>query len=187
MISIAWAKAAGWNSLAATTGGTGPGWPAWLAPSISIGTVIALILAALRAGEWKGRVDTKIEGFETAITDLTKEVRRVLGLLPSAVIEGASPLRLTELGQDISKELNASSWANRVADDIELQMRGKEPYEVQEFCFDYVSALELDAEQQRRVNQSAYDHGLPEEQVRRVMALELRDSLLVRADLNPPA
>lgn len=186
MISITWAKAAGWNLLAATAGGSSAGWPAWLAPSISIGTVIALVVTALRAGEWKGRVDTKIEGFEEAIADLTNEVRRVLGLLPSAAIKGGSPLRLTKLGQDISRELNASSWANNVADDVELRMRGKEPYEVQEFCFDYVRVLNLDVEQQRRVNQSAYDHGLPEEEVRRVMALELRDSLLVRADLNPP-
>ena len=203
-ILIAWSEAASgsWLVLAAGAGSAGS-WPPWLAPSISVGTAMAVVIAALRAGEWKGRVDTKQEGVETrlegvetklesvetAIKELAKEVRadikRLLGFLPSAVIEGGSPLRLTKLGRDVSAEVDAPSWAKNLADDLELQMRGKEPYEIQEFCFGYVSALDLSADQQRRVNQSAYDHGLPEEQVRSVMALELRDSLLARTDLEP--
>ena len=54
------------------------------------------------------------------------------------------------------------------------------------FCFRYVAIHEHPDEQRRAIERAAYQHGLPAEQILRVLAIELRDRLLKLVGKEPP-
>ena len=89
---------------------------------------------------------------------------------------------ITDFGQDISEQLDARSWARRTAAELRDKVEGKQDFEVQEFCFDYVGT-QLKPDQGRQVGRIAYEHGIDREQVLKVLAIELRDALL---EIRPP-
>ena len=60
-------------------------------------------------------------------------------------------------------------------------------YEIQEFSFDYVENELTPSEDERKaMRRTAYEQGARMEQIRRVLAIELRDKLLERAGLEAP-
>lgn len=95
-------------------------------------------------------------------------------------------MRLTDLGNTIAGELDTTSWAKRTAEGLRDQAKGKRPYEIQEFCFEYVSSDEFRPSDDLTVaiETCAYDHGIDDDQVRTVLAITLRDELLTTAAVN---
>ena len=136
-----------------------------------------------RLGERITRVETRLTD---ALREFMREVKTALVRTPSVVDQSESPITLTPLGEAISKQLGASDWADRTAATVTGDIRGKEPYEIQEFCFRYVVTHEFPDERRRAIERAAYQHGLPAEQILRVLALELRDELLKRSGQEPP-
>lgn len=136
-----------------------------------------------RLGERITRVETRLTD---ALREFMRDVKTALVRAPSPVDRSESPIRLTDLGQAISTELNASDWADRTAAVVSVEVEGNEPYEIQDFCFRYVATHEYPNDEQREIRRAAYQHGLPVEQVLRVLAIELRDKLLTIADLEAP-
>ena len=60
-----------------------------------------------------------------------------------------------------------------------LVSEGKQPYEIQDFSFDYVfNRHEPEEEELARWKESAYQHGLDVSQVKNVLMVELRDALV---------
>ena len=41
----------------------------------------------------------------------------------------------------ISKSLNAAEWAGRIAEPLRNDLAGKLPYEIQDYCFHYVTRV----------------------------------------------
>ena len=119
-----------------------------------------------------------------------KEIRAKLDQiflrLPPATVAGESPLRLTELGSAISKELDATGWADQRATTVKEEVEGDDPYGIQKFCFEYADTDVFPRDLRRAIRKSAFQHGLDENQVRRVFAIELRDKLLELAGLEAP-
>jgi len=97
----------------------------------------------------------------------------------SPVAEGASPLTLTKLGKDISEEISARKWANSLAESLVkeiVEVIGKSPYEVEEYCFQYMRENpELSENMKQEVKKIAYEKGVAQ---RDVLALELRDEII---------
>ncbi len=99
--------------------------------------------------------------------------------LPSHIDINQSPLGLSELGKNVSNELNAISWADEFVTNVQDEVRGKDAYEIQMFCMNYVMPDDRYTEEQRKVMRKvAYDNGLYVDEVRRVIGYELRDKLL---------
>ena len=72
-------------------------------PSILVAAVTGLIVLAA----WIGRM-TEFKSTTTKLLErLEDKIDRILGFLPSDLISGESPLRLTPRGQEISEELDA--------------------------------------------------------------------------------
>ena len=159
-----------------------------LAAVVAIGTLI------FKLGKWVQSVnntkDEVVPSFKRDLDRFMKEMRderkefredikKLLERLPATPVMGSSPLRLTELGQSMSESLDARAWAERTAQTMVEKVSGMEPYEVQEFCFDYMkSKFNPTDEQEAGIKRCAYDEGLKEKQVRDVMGIELRDALL---------
>ena len=94
-----------------------------------------------------------------------------------------SPLHLTDKGTRISEKLDAKAWADRISESLKDRVQDKQPYDVQDICFDDVrNELTLDEEQDVPIKTCAFEHGIAAGQVLDVLAVELRDKLLNRED-----
>lgn len=148
--------------------------PEWL----PVATAITLVVMILGIGIWIGAVNTDRTNFKEFMAEVRDDIKTILGRLPPTEITSSSPLRLTELGKTISKGIDAPTWADRIV--LSLQhVQDMEAYEIQDFCFEYVKdELALSKEEIRLIRSVAYENGVKEEQVRRVLAIEIRDKLL---------
>ena len=99
----------------------------------------------------------------------------------------SSPVGLSDLGRTISEELKADKWAENKATALLETLRGKSPYEIQEHCFQFAGTRDnYDPVMITNMQMNAYNHGLIEEQVRRVFGIELRDAVLNKLGLRAP-
>ena len=161
--------------------------------AVVVGTIFGI-------GQWKGRLDADrstlrkdIDSDRGTIRDFMTEIRadikRIFERLPMAsTVAGASPLRLTELGEKISVQLAAGAIADGLAPRLRERVAGMQAYDIQELCFAYIrDEYEPPDDVKTLILQCAFDNGIDREQVLRVIAIELRDQLLPPTDSSPPS
>ena len=86
---------------------------------------------------------------------------------------------MTDLGRAISEDIGARAWAQEAAPGMAPQMQGRPPYEIQEQCFEYVQDdAQFPEEILQKMRDTAYNRGTTLNEVRKVLAVELRDALL---------
>ena len=73
---------------------------------------IAVLLLAVggiifKFGKWTGEVNSDRDRFNKFIKEVRDDIKTILSRIPPSVVVGSSPLRLTELGEKISKEIHA--------------------------------------------------------------------------------
>lgn len=155
--------------------------------------VLAVATALIRGGMWAGGVNEHrrvVTGFmadmRADINEIREDIKKLLRRSGSAAVDSDSPLRLTEVGDAIAAKLDATSWAQRTAARVGDRVEGKRPYEIQEFCLEYVDSEEFRPSEEFTVaiRTCAYDHGLDEDQVRFVLAIVLRDELLATTTVH---
>ena len=145
---------------------------------------IAVLLLAVggiifKFGKWTGEVNSDRDRFNKFIKEVRDDIKTILSRIPPSVVVGSSPLRLTELGEKISKEIHAKEWAKEIANDLIESVKDKQPYEIQETCIQYIDDdFDPDDDLNIKLNASAYENGVPKEQLMKVLAIELRDRLL---------
>ncbi len=129
------------------------------------------------------RVELKqdAQGLREEVRQDIREVRQDLktaflrlGMEP---VSGSSPLRLTEFGERIAADFGAKAWAAGVAPQLRAQVKDFEPFEIDEFCNQYVQT-KLSEQERRRVSRCAYTFGIEAEGVHKVLRVVLRDALL---------
>ena len=86
-------------------------------------------------------------------------------------------MRFSELGENISKSMNAAEWASRVAPDLIPEIAGKQPFEIDRFSDEYVETR-LDAQDTDWVAKQAYESGVTPAAARAVLRVVLRDELI---------
>lgn len=150
---------------------------------------------AKKEGKWKGKmnafkknttkrlkgIDETIGGVGTTVRDIEASLQRL------GILRGKSPLALNELAEQAWRDLDAEDWLQEHAEAVSDEVANMNEYDVQEFCFDHMAALEFDPTQQESAKRAAYHNGLTEFQVRQIMAVKLRDQLLDLAGLGGPA
>ena len=146
----------------------------WSNPLIYIVGGIAGIGAIWKLGEWKGRTDDSVRAINDTIREIREDIKKILG----------SPLRLTEFGEEISRRLDARSWATETAANLLPEVRGKQAFQVDEFCETYVQTR-LSEEWKTEVARCAYELGRDRESILSVLRVVLRDELLSRLPAEP--
>ncbi len=148
----------------------------WLLSPIVL-LLIAIVGATWKLGAWKGGVDKALEGLHKAIKRLDKKI----DALPTPAFASGSPLRLTEFGEKLSREIQAKEWAAALAPALIEKCEGNVPYEVQEICIEYAKAeLHLSTDEDARLKHCAFENGVTVEIVRQVLGIELRDEVLAK-------
>ena len=149
--------------------------------------ILSIVGAAFAAGQWKKEVDLDRDTFRKTLKEIRKDIKKIFKRLPSKsrsiIVTGSSPLHLTDKGQSISKTLNAAQWAKEIAPSLKDKVKGMMPYDIQEFCQDYVyDEFQPTPEQEEKIKECAYDNALDRQEILDVFAIELRDRLLPKQE-----
>ncbi len=151
--------------------------------------LLGLMTIVFSLGVWVANVNADRKEFKKLIKKLVNKVDRILsyllGLRDSPVITKNSPLRLTELGGQISENIGAEEWAESEADTLLEKAEGKDQFEIQTMAFDHAGGFEPPKELFARMKASAFDNGLDLDIVRRVLGVVLRDRILNKCGFQP--
>lgn len=132
-----------------------------------------------------GRRDKVAERLDKIAERLSKLEQRVAHIEgrqgSSAPATAASPLRLTDYGEEISTAVSAPSWAEETAETLRSQVMDKQPYEIAEVS--YAAGQEYTLSPQ--VREAMYEHGYSDDHVRTVLGIVLRDELFGESSENP--
>lgn len=174
----------------------------WLPVICSVVIAIAAVIAVFMTVKsqksehlkWMGSVDAKLSQFEISIQDIKNDIRSLTSnifdisyRMGSKVADKQSPVRLTDFGQEISKNLDAPNWVKKISDVVQHEVKGMEPYDIQEFSFQYVQDdTHYSDENRRLIRDIAYEQGISEFEVRQVLGIELMDRLLNIEDKEAP-
>ena len=156
----------------------------------AIGALITALVAVLslrsekrkqeaNMSKWMGSVDADMSTFKEFMKEIQQKIDQIFLRLPPLVATKQSPLQLTDLGKEISDKLNALGLVSKFVDAVKDEVKGKEPYDIQEFSLTYVQDDTHYLDKERKlIRRVAYEKGVTEEEFRSVIGLELRDKLL---------
>ena len=149
----------------------------WIIPGAIF--VVAALGGLVKLCIWFGEVNADRASFKKFMEEIRKDVKEILGRLQPKTVAGGSPVTLTELGKKISEEVDAKAWAARTAEQIKESVKGKQPYEIHDFCNEFIRLrYHFTDELERLIKSSAYENAVNRDQVLNVLAVELRDKLL---------
>ena len=148
-----------------------------------ISTISAIVILIFKSGGWFTSVNTDRANFKDFMREIREDIKNILNALPPPVVSSSSPLQLTKSGWEVSRKIDATAWARKVAPNWIDKVKGKEPFEIQDYCFENVER-ELDSheEHSRKVRQLAYENGLERSRIVKVLAVTLRDEILAILD-----
>ena len=158
----------------------------WINTPLILTVAAGLVYALISIGKWVGSVNSDRSKFNEFIKEIRSKLDKILDRLPPIAVSSGSPLRLTEFGEKIAKQINAEEWSVQLASKVATAVEGKTPYEIQQFCLNYVQELEISSEQHEVLYNCAYENGMDVKTVRRVLGIVLRDKLLDTATLPKP-
>ena len=151
---------------------------------VVVGLTVTIGYAIIRFTRWTSRVDTRLDTLtdmiQKGLDEVREDIKRILERQgPRDTVEARSPIQLTEFGREISSTSSVNNWARTHAPSLQANVAGKEEFEVFDICVSYVDGLfETDADFQRTVKATAYQHGTEAGNVLKVYQVELRDVLL---------
>ena len=144
---------------------------------------LGVLVVVFQAGGWKKdvdrdrtRVNNTLRVILRRVNALFREIER-LGAVRNTT-RRTSPLQLTDLGREVSAQLEASQWATETAHALRAEIQGMEPYRIRDFVKEYVDNTPLGSEMDAKISRCMSEFALDEQQVLDVLAVELRDVLL---------
>jgi len=145
-----------------------------IAVLIGIGTVI------YRVSKWAGSVNADRAHCKEFMQKIEGRLEQIFLRLPSPKTVGTkSPLRLNDLGEKIWTEIDASEWIDRFANIVQESVKSKEAYEIQELSFEYADDNKNYSDDElSQIKRLAYENGISDFDVHRVLGIKLRDKLL---------
>lgn len=145
--------------------------------SVAVGT------ALFKFARWMGSVDKDRENFKSFMKEVRDDIKDILSRLSPPPVARGGPPRLTDFGEENSKSIGAQQWAERLAPTLMHEVGGKEPFEIDRFCIDYVERL--GPKWDRKIAESSYEFGIKESGIKSVLHVVLRDEILKIVGQNP--
>ena len=150
----------------------------WTNPTVYVIFGLAVLGGVFTAGKWIGGVNEFTKTVGKAIDEIQKDIKQIFLKLDGETSDG-SPIRLTELGEKLAKEVNAEDLAKVVVCALADKIEGLNPYRIQQLCLEYVeNDYDPSEDVVDIIERVAYDNGRETKGVRRVIAIIARDKLL---------
>ena len=128
------------------------------------------------------KIETRIDTIEGRIDTIDRRINKIDDFIDrnyKGTFSSESPIHLNELGEKISGEIQARQWAEKTATEFIEKVKDKQPYEIQEMCFEHIQkTFKPDSELDAKIGTAAYEHGIKRDKVLAVLVIELRDVLL---------
>ena len=166
----------------------------------ALGTIASVVVLIFKAGRWfqsteslkteVGSLKTEVGSLRELIGKVAEELRCdikqiLLRLPPPQATASQSPPKLTDFGRILSSDVGGRDWARETAARVVDQIPGPQPSEVQGFSMDYMlNDGNFTEEFHRKMRECVSDRGTTPEEVRKVLAVELRDALLTNLSDN---
>ena len=159
-------------------------WYHWIGALGAVAIIsVAVGTALFKFARWTGSIDKDLESLKRSMKEVRDDIKDILSRLSSPPVTSDSPLRLTDFGEEISKSIGAQPWAERLAPSLMHEVCGKEPFEIDRFCIDYVE--NLGPEWDRKIAESSYEFGIKESGIKSVLHVVLRDEILKIVSQKP--
>ena len=144
-----------------------------------------IVAALVSIGVWVGTVITNLSSLKEAVRRIEDSVDKIreninglLHELTSKTLNPGSPLEPNELGQEVSKSIDAPSIVKGLALGLRERADGKPSYDIQEMCFYFIRDEYKPVEDiEKKIKQCAYDNGISRADVMDVLAVKLRDEI----------
>ena len=127
--------------------------------------------------EIRNDMKTDRENSSRAFAEIRNDIKHLLSRLPCAPLAPGSPKKLTELGKQISADVDANAWAEAEAAAFFEQIMDKDKFEIQSIAFEHAQSFEPSAALLASMRASAYERGMDLPDVRKVLGVALRDHL----------
>ena len=171
--------------------------PEWLSFAGLVTLLLAFMAGVAKLSRWSGQVDTDRSNFKNFIKEIRSDIKEIrsdmkemsaaisgiLGRLSPRVLAESSPLRLTKYGRKVAKDSGMDKLSRKVAPRILGKVRKFEPFEIHEYCSEYVK--KLTGQEQVKISRGSYDVGLPKEDMEAILGVLLRDELLRMLEEGP--
>ncbi len=161
----------------------------WLGnmPDNAFMPLIAVLSLIFGVAWWAATFTHKTWGMENGLKDLGNVLRDVRDntrhilyhMNSDPLTQKGSPVKLTESGEEVSKQSNVREWAENQAPILLTETKEKDEFDTFEICVRHVTSLfENDLSFKRKVQSVAYYHGTDTVQIRKVYEVVLRDVLM---------
>ena len=131
-----------------------------------------------------GTLKLDVGVLKVGMSDIQTDIRRIGDYLfgHSKPFAGRSPTHLNGKGKKMLLEIDGVAWAKRLAAALVGEVKDLDEYQTQEFCYNYVrERLEMTDEQASMVRKCAYENASDLDETLHVLAIQLRDNLLMGA------
>ena len=139
---------------------------------------IAVIGFIIYVADWHGKVNMDRNTFREFMSEVRVDIKKILERLPSPTIESKSPIRLNDLGQNVSERLDATTWAVNESEKLVEKVENLDALGIQETAFQHAQGFDPPGELREKMRTCAYETGIDLSGVRDVLGVELRDVLL---------
>jgi|GEM_PF-1302602 len=169
---------------------------------IIISVLVTLVITAInftyKYGKWQGEVNTDRNTIKEFIKEIRKDkketrkdiketrkdIKEIFGRLPPLLTTSLSPIRLTELGDRISNNIDAEVWAKETAKDLIDKTKDMNSFEIQEESFKMAKNYQPTGQILKKIQNTAFQEGVKLEGIKEVLGVVLRDRLLAIHDKN---
>ncbi len=146
----------------------------------TLGLIVTLIVGAWYLSCRLTRVETKVDGFDTRLTNLS-------GRMDNA-FDGASPIALLPKGRLIIEDSGLKKYIDDNKEELLVQCKQKSlmtnPYDIQESAFKFFDGIEFGKEFEATLKSSAFKHGVSMDTIRRIGGIYFRDICLNVSSFN---
>lgn len=154
--------------------------------------IIILVAIIIAVTSWVTKVNVSRSTLADFIKEIRDDIKKIFDRLPAPTIASQSPIRLTDLGNEIATEIKVHEWISDYAARLSGSIESKSAYDIQEFCFQQAQEkLLADVESGvvtritgEDIKMSAYNHGLELKGVFDVVGVVLRDEMLKRLNID---
>ena len=146
----------------------------WFQPMVLLG-IIGLFLK-LRGNAGRGQIDK----LTRRVDKLARRVDAIWVFVfgrSSSFLEAKSPVSLTRAGEEVAEEMGAQAWADSAAKTLTKEAGNKEEHELHDMALAFVED-NLESPMAQKLRKIAYARGAQEPEMRLVLAVVLRDTLI---------
>ena len=131
-------------------------------------------------------IQFEIREMRTDFKEMQKAVVNIYKIFPSEkTVEENSPIQLSELGREVSNEIDASNWAQKHALQLISSSRDKEEFEIFDSCVDYVDdKFQSDQSFYKTIRSTAYNRSISNSSILKVFQVELRNHIIKLLEEN---